>query len=813
MKGSGRKGNRGRERPTGSEWVGGQVLAPFYVTEGGPFRPEMILWLEMPDEFILNATVVDPKGPAVSFSEALVQAMKSPMVGPPRRPQRIRVAGRRLAEEIRGAARGIEIVVAPTPEIDQVLERMAESFPDEGGEKPSYLEGGRVSPEVVEALFEAAEGLLQAAPWKLGGDMYLIRLDIPRLGVEGECVSIIGSLGESLGFVIFPSLEAYDRFVVATEEVGASKGLPELGTPTLSLNFDRGADLPARMRREVSQHGWPVAGPDAYPWVQKRDRDGVLAPLAEHDVRIVSACAKALTSFFAKHGRLFESEDFEPLCESYFDEKGLEVRLTVPCEAGPLFEVNDSGGLGAAEPTGRVKVGRNAPCPCGSGKKYKKCCLGKDEAASKGSDEPALAVPEGKGAPLHKLDERLVNEMMPFAVRRFDEAFRRARCDFRDEGDAVQLFIPWFVYHFLIQGKPVVQWFLEERGSSLSDASRAWLEAQQATWLSVWEVTAVEPERGRLSLKDLLSDEERIVEEVKASRTLVRRDAVLGRVVDYGGMSVLCGLYPRSLPPREAAEVVRKVRGRLRRKRAVPLERLRDERIGRYMINLWEEAVEEMLLRRQIPPRLQNTDGEDLLFTIDHFSFEPAALRRVEASLESIGGAERPDPDDPDRTYRFVRAGNPTHGGLENTITGTVKLTDGKLRLETNSIRRADRLRAQIEAACGELVQHRMREHSDPSALLKQGEPFRPRNDQPSLIPPEEAARVVREFKERHYAAWLDLPIPHLGGRTPRESVRTREGKARVGVLLKEMENHESRLPEDERFSFSGIRRQLGLDP
>jgi uncharacterized protein YecA (UPF0149 family) len=24
-----------------------------------------------------------------------------------------------------------------------------------------------------------------------------------------------------------------------------------------------------------------------------------------------------------------------------------------------------------------VKVGRNDPCPCGSGRKYKKCCLGK----------------------------------------------------------------------------------------------------------------------------------------------------------------------------------------------------------------------------------------------------------------------------------------------------------------------------------------------------------------------------------------------------------------------------------------------------
>ena len=28
----------------------------------------------------------------------------------------------------------------------------------------------------------------------------------------------------------------------------------------------------------------------------------------------------------------------------------------------------------APEPTRTTKVGRNAPCPCGSGKKYKRCC-------------------------------------------------------------------------------------------------------------------------------------------------------------------------------------------------------------------------------------------------------------------------------------------------------------------------------------------------------------------------------------------------------------------------------------------------------
>ena len=28
------------------------------------------------------------------------------------------------------------------------------------------------------------------------------------------------------------------------------------------------------------------------------------------------------------------------------------------------------------------KISRNAPCPCGSGKKYKKCCLNREEAKS-----------------------------------------------------------------------------------------------------------------------------------------------------------------------------------------------------------------------------------------------------------------------------------------------------------------------------------------------------------------------------------------------------------------------------------------------
>lgn len=45
-----------------------------------------------------------------------------------------------------------------------------------------------------------------------------------------------------------------------------------------------------------------------------------------------------------------------------------------------------------------AKIGRNDPCPCGSGKKYKKCCLSKtDEAQATAGDDASLAQGETDG--------------------------------------------------------------------------------------------------------------------------------------------------------------------------------------------------------------------------------------------------------------------------------------------------------------------------------------------------------------------------------------------------------------------------------
>lgn len=792
----------------GHEWVGGRSVSPFFITAGDPYRPELVFWVELPEEIVVSTTLIGTDGPRPSFTETLLETMRRPLVGPARRPERVRVSDLALAAELRTSLGSeIRIDLGPTPEIERVIEHLADALTAED-DQASYFEDGRVSLATVAKLFEAAEILWTIAPWKVATDDQVLRVDVPQLDVEGACLSIIGNLGESLGFLLFPSLEGYRAFLDAADKRRPADRRIDFGTSFLALNFERRADLPAGMRREVQRHRWRVAGPQAYPLVDHHERDGLARPLTERDVEIVAACALSLGSFFIRNEDAFRQGRPAPISESFSDESGRRVRFTMPYEAFDLFEdVGRSSARGrrapatprpaAPVPPARPRAGRNDPCPCGSGRKYKKCHLRDDEAAA-GPD----------GAPVHTIDERLVFQMSEWAERRFGEEWLRATVDFADAGAARSLFLPWSVYHFTVRSRPVVDWFLEARGERLSSAERTWLDAQRSAWLTVWEVLAVEPGRS-ITLRDLLSGIEHTVHEVSGSRTLVKRDAVLGRVVTCEEQSVICGVHPRPLPPSEAAAVVRQMQARLRRKRAIPVEWLRDEAVGRHLIEKWEAAVTDLDARRAIPPDLRNTDGHALRPTVDRFDVTPGTEPLVEARLATLEGAVPPEPGEEARHFDFVKAGNAMHRGWDNTTIGTAWVTSGELRLETNSTERADDLRRRVESACAGLVHFRDREHTDVQTLLAKSSG---RGAEPPEPAPPEAQRLLLEMKQRHYAAWVDQPLPILSGKTPREAMRTAAGRARVDVLLKDIENRESRLARGEQLDLTALRSSLGLE-
>jgi len=812
----------GRGERGGREWVGGCLSPPFFITDRDePYRPGLVVWMELPDGLVLSQDVVAPENAEGAVGRALRAALERPLVGPQRRPDRVRVADASVVGELRAAlGDGTPVEVAPTPELDALLQSMLESMSEhgegeEGQEEASYLEEGRIPPAALAELFRSAELLYGMAPWKVATDDRVLRMDIPALGVEGACVSIIGHLGESLGLLIFPSLAGYEAFGRAAEDPLSDRFPVDLGTDWLSLSFERGADLPAGMRREVAEYGWPVADANAYPRVERRERDGASRPLVEREVRIAAACATSLVAFFVNHRAAFATVDPEPICESWLDADDREVRFTLPYEAFTLFDV----GPAVPRPTPpRPRVGRNDPCPCGSGRKYKKCHLAADEAER---SEQRQAAEERQGAGDHDLDGELARRLSRYAGERFGFEWGRFTADFFDPEETLQLAVPWSLYHYRVEGRSVLEWYLDERGRRLSPPEREWLVAQQDAWLSTWEVIDVEPGES-VTLRDLLSNEERFVRERSGSRTLVVRDVLLGRVVDHEGVSLLCGAHPRPLPPMDAAEVVRRARGRLRRKRAVPVERLRDEAFGRYLIARWEEAVDDLDVRSEVLPQLRNTEGDLLLLTADHFELQPTARAEVASRLAAMEGVELEEEADGEDVpeegpeegsiYVFLAEGNRMHASWENTVVGRACLTGTKLRLEANSLERADALRARVEAACGELLRHRAREHADPLAPpVREAAAGSAAAAPPPEPTPVEISQLLADVKRRHYADWPDQSVPALEGMSPREAVRTARGREAVDVLLKDMENREQRQEGRDAFDFEELRRELGL--
>lgn len=420
-----------------------------------------------------------------------------------------------------------------------------------------------------------------------------------------------------------------------------------------------------------------------------------------------------------------------------------------------------------------------------------------------------MSTEEKTATDVHALDRDLIKTILKFGRGRFPDAGSPE--DAFEEllgGDPEDLpfFVPWMAYHWRIQGRPLAKWFLEERASKLSPTERTWLEAQSKAWLSIWEVTDVKSGVS-LVLTDLLAGERRFVREKSASRGLSRGEVVLGRIVDFGGVSVIAGMRAYPLPPDRvpgllvhACEALGFSLGQ------VPIDRLHEQDSMAILVSLWEEEVDE--LKNAGPPQLTNTDGDELILTTDTFGITSGSTDAIVERLSALEGVERDENEKDQPVLVFTRAGNAMMKASGPTVIGRVRLAGQALTIETNSTRRADNLRALVEEKCAGLLRYDGRDRKDTESFWKESRSSR---KAPAEPPSPEAAKFVREYKAKHYEAWLDESIPALGGATPREAAKNPLGREMLLQLLKEMEHMESKLPKTERYDYSILRRRLGL--
>jgi hypothetical protein len=311
---------------TGVEWVGGLVSMPAYVTgEGEPYRPEVLFWLSG-EGAVIGHLLGKPGELLSAAADSLRATIKRPIFGKSHAPARVRVASPELAEALRVEHAGIEIVCAPTPEIDEVLAAMRDGIGEDATAEQSYLVPG-TGPDAIGALFRAAAGLFRAKPWEIvPSDESLLSVTIEKFGVRDAAISVIGQRGESLGLILFSGLEDFEAFLdgASVVERGEEPTMP----PHFALSFVRGADLDAALRKEITQHRWEVAGADAYPWLVVVDEDIVARPLTAEEVAIAEAIALALTRLFA--------EEEEALLAAWNGGEAVERTLAVATHAGSV---------------------------------------------------------------------------------------------------------------------------------------------------------------------------------------------------------------------------------------------------------------------------------------------------------------------------------------------------------------------------------------------------------------------------------------------------------------------------------------------
>ncbi len=447
--------------------------------------------------------------------------------------------------------------------------------------------------------------------------------------------------------------------------------------------------------------------------------------------------------------------------------------------------------------------GRNDPCPCGSGRKYKRCCFLREAAAdstsvyTRAERVSALdAVGDFASRPEFEADAEAAQEVF------FEPAADVSGADAPDVlDDSMPFFECWFLFDFPLQaGGTAVELYLQREGSRLRAGERRYLERAHGVTLRPYEVAAVRPGEG-LDLVDLWTGDRVQVRERLGSEQIVAWDVLAARVMDGGdGVPVIEGpiyLYPQTL--REPMLKQLKLTHR-RLKRTQPELDDRDffRQVAHAFHALWLAHV-----RVRPSPRMVTPEGDPIVLARVAFDVRDRAALR--AALEAGPDLLRQD----DGSYVWLA----DTGEKSSRSLGVVVLKRSRLIFEAISRPRAERGRAKVEALAGAAVSYRATSYEDVDQAIARDRARPPGRTPPPEVPPEVQAELIGQFLEQHYGGWLDTPLPALNGRTPREAAALKSVRPKLISLLKHMESSSARDRRAGRpaYDFGWMWAELGL--
>jgi hypothetical protein len=389
------------------------------------------------------------------------------------------------------------------------------------------------------------------------------------------------------------------------------------------------------------------------------------------------------------------------------------------------------------------------------------------------------------------------------------------------------MFVPWLVLGFVPDSadedadpewpdQPLGLEWLARRAVEIPDVDRAYIEKACRSPMSVFAVQGVDSGRS-IDLKDVLTGGRFHVLEQSASRNMRPADLIFARVVTIDGVSVMFGAAPYLVPARWHTHII-DWRESLFATSLMTVEHLAD--FDMEIRELYHDIVAELL--NPAPPQLSNTDGDPLELTTMTYELRIAASEAVRklTPLATVLGEEHIDEIDRDESDEIIGAsltwmkeGNRQHEAWDNTVLGRIRIEGERLVAEVNSARRAGRLKREIAKRLGTGATLLETTVADTEGMLEQGARRRAAGevlDEPE-VPSAEVQAMLDEEMRRHWAEWLDTPVPALLNKTPREALLTPGGRERLEALLDEFEPRATEGPPGAAVHVAALRVALAL--
>lgn len=482
-----------------------------------------------------------------------------------------------------------------------------------------------------------------------------------------------------------------------------------------------------------------------------------------------------------------------------------------------------------------MNIGRNDPCPCGSGKKYKKCCLANTQAQKVGD----LSYRRYRD-----IESKLIGRLFGHAAEVFgptsiEEAWDEFHCWEFSEGydpdsPINQVFGPFFLFSWEIdpaatscdpslEDKTVAESFLSTNRSRLSSEELEILEAANRPVFTFYEILDVTPGEG-FSLRNVLTSTEYEVIERSGSQGAQRGNVMFGAIFEVNGRHQTLAMSPYMLPPL-AIQTLVDVRKNLQKR--LKTKQLSDSEVSEFDIELREVyfSLLEPLLNPQMP-KLCNTDGDPLVPQTLHF--EITDPEEAFSALKSLSaGFVTEDELRSDATLKdgriheveiswFKKSKTAKHPG-SNTVLGTVKIVGTKLTVDVNSNKRASTIKRKILTALKDKVRFKTKVIEDIEGKI--GRESSQTRSKSSAMPldqlPPEALEAVKKMADAHWTKWFDDKIPALNGKTPKQAAKTKEGRELLEALLNSYEQRSGHADNETTNLFQPdiqqLRSKLGL--